>query len=241
MNTRSARALALLFVVATSTSTAAAAAPVAPVASVASTDVPTLSVDGLGKVNVVPDQAIVTLGVQTEGANLLDVKKKNDAAAAQIIAAAKKAGVDARHIQTTSVSIQQQYDERGQPARGFIVSRDVVICIVQLPRFDAVVADVVAAGANRLSSVQLQSSKEAALKDQARALAVDDARHQAQLFAKQAGFSTFKIRTIDAGTNNTQRPMAYGAAREAMAADGAFAAGELEVSASVHIVYELIP
>src|SRR5688572_7782567 len=61
----------------------------------------TLRITATGQVTAVPDQAVLTVGVESQGTDVVDVKNKNNEKMNQVIDFIKDQGVDKKDIQTT--------------------------------------------------------------------------------------------------------------------------------------------
>ena len=64
------------------------------------TQVPQISVTGEGKVKIVPDQAVVTVGFQNTGKDAKEVKTLNDEVVDKVIKFLKKSGIPATDYKT---------------------------------------------------------------------------------------------------------------------------------------------
>jgi uncharacterized protein YggE len=72
-------------------------------------------VQGGGEVNVRPDLARISLGVQNQARDSTAAAQANANATTRVIEAVKRAGVADRDIQTSNYSIYPQYDSRPRP------------------------------------------------------------------------------------------------------------------------------
>ena len=73
--------------------------------ALAAGDVRQIVVNGEGSVDVAPDYAQITVGATTTGTVAKDVMAENSRAVADVIAAAKAEGVEAKDIKTSSLTI----------------------------------------------------------------------------------------------------------------------------------------
>jgi uncharacterized protein YggE len=71
---------------------------------------PQVNVNGEGKIKVTPDQVIITLGVENTGKDATEVKKANDVIIDKVIKFIKQSNIPASDFQTTSVSLNKNYD-----------------------------------------------------------------------------------------------------------------------------------
>src|SRR5215216_8166113 len=90
-----------------------------PVVSGMALGVPTVSVSGHGSVNVPPDTASVSIGVDIIKPTLGEAQEQATTQATAVIGALKDAGIAAEDIQTDyfSVNILRDYSENADPPR----------------------------------------------------------------------------------------------------------------------------
>ncbi len=132
----------------------------------------------------------VTFGVSTQGT---DAKKTLGAAskqAEQIVAALKKAGIDAKDLQTSGVSLYPQQDYReGQAPRitGYQASIQVRATIKDIATTGDVITTAANAGATDIGGPTFTLSEQATSRNEAIEKAVADARARAETMATAAG------------------------------------------------------
>ena len=73
--------------------------------------VPTITTNGVASVEVVPDIAAISLGVETERPKAADAARDNALAAQAIVGEIKAQGIEARDIKTLLVTLAPIYDE----------------------------------------------------------------------------------------------------------------------------------
>ncbi len=86
----------------------------------------TISVSGEAVIMVAPDQAVVTIGVETFDPSLEAASLTNDRIAKALIAEWKRLGVPDSRIQTSGVTVAIEYTRNNDHAKkieGFVVSR----------------------------------------------------------------------------------------------------------------------
>lgn len=203
---------------------------------------PQINVSGEGKIKVTPDQAIITVGVDNVGANAADVKKKNDTAIDAVIKFLKSSGLSAADYQTRRVNLGRNYDY-DKKKYSFTASQTIVITLKDLTKYDNIMMGLTDAGVNNISGVEFRTSKQAQYESDARVKAVQAARGKASDYAAALGQKVGKAIMV---TDNTQTfyPMAR-AEMYMMKADSAgaqretLAVGEIEITASVNISFQL--
>jgi len=149
-----------------------------------------ISVTGEATVSVPPDLAEVDGGVASEAKTAREASEANNAAMAKVLAALKGAGIDAKDIQTSRLSLQpQSAPNRTGPSAvvGYRASNRVTIRVRDVTKVANVIDTLVGAGANEIGGINFMVSQASKLLDEAREQAVADARRKAEIYAKAAG------------------------------------------------------
>lgn len=205
---------------------------------------PSISLTGQGSVTVIPDMASVSIGVESEDDTAGEALAANTAQAGAVIAALKDAGVDARDIQTSNFSIQPIYNDRksissGAPrVTGYRVFNNVTARIRALDDLGTILDRVVSTGANRIGGISFGLAEDGDARDEARRLAVADARRKAALYAEAAGVTLGPILSIsEAGHSFGPRPMM--AEARSLAAAVPVEAGSAAITAQVSVSWQI--
>ncbi len=157
-----------------------------------------ISVMGEGEVLAVPDIGQFTFTVIASGSDATiaqdDAGKRNN----DIIAYLKEQGVEERHIKTEQYSLYPRYRWEQQPCAygqfcpggeqvqdGFEVSQTVSVKVKELSKAGNLITGVGERGATNLSGLTFTVEDEEVLKTEARALAIANAKQQAEELAKQ--------------------------------------------------------
>jgi hypothetical protein len=159
-----------------------------------------------------------------------------------VFAALKKAGVVDKDIQTSNLSIAPQYAyaEREPPKlTGYQASNQVSVIVRDLKRLGATVDAVVGSGSNQVNGVTFGLADPDRALDQARKDAVAKARARAELYAQAAGLKVARIVAISEGGDAAVPPMPMPMAKMAMAEATPTAPGELALSVTVNVAFEL--
>jgi uncharacterized protein YggE len=168
--------------------------------SVAQDKAPSKSVRvvGTADVKVVPDRAVLELGVEKQNASASLAKQAADAAARKILAGLRANGIDEKDIQTTFLSLQPQVEYvRKVRVSYFVAQQTLSVTVRDLAKLDALLESLIKAGGNRINSIQYESSDLRKYRDQARDLAVKAAREKAEALAKALGQSIGKANAIE--------------------------------------------
>jgi uncharacterized protein len=216
----------------------------------------TIGVTGEAEIRVVPDEAVLSFGVETFNRDLSVARTENDDRVARAIAAARRQSVASEHIQTDYISISPMY-ENGNIARGllgYVVRKTIVVRLRTLDRFDELLTAALQAGVTHVHSVDFQTTKLREQRDRARVLAVQAAREKATLLAREAGRRLGAVTTIGEAAYGygssygswwngryggvAQNVMqSFGGAP--LTSDTALAPGQLSIRVNVHISFAL--
>lgn len=150
----------------------------------------TITVSASGSVMAEPDVARLTAGLVTEGATAAAALAANTVAMRKVVDEVKAQGVDAKDIQTTSFHVEpvMTHPKDGAPRiSGYRVSNQVTVSVSKLDSVGNVLDRLVTAGANQVYGLSFEVSKAETLKDEARKMAVANARRRAELLAAAAG------------------------------------------------------
>ncbi|MCX8509917.1 MAG: SIMPL domain-containing protein, partial [Rhodobacteraceae bacterium] len=118
----------------------------------------TITVSGEGQVATVPDMATVALGVTVNGDTAKAALDANSTALAAVIDRLKAAGIEARDIQTSGLSLGPLFDyssTNGGPQKvlGYSASNQVAVRVRVLDQVGAILDAAVSDGANTLNGI----------------------------------------------------------------------------------------
>ncbi len=213
-----------------------------------------LSLTAEGRSNKVPDLAVFSAGVTSQGKTAGEALSANAADMNRVIAALKRSGIADRDIQTSNLNLNPvysqprllangQYDNEPQRIVGYQVNNTVTVRQRKLDQFGKVIDTLVTAGANQVNGPSFQMDNADAALDEARIDAMKKARDRANLYARAAGLKVARILTIsESGGYAPQPPIMYARAEKSdAAASTPIAAGEVSMNASVTVTFELTP
>jgi uncharacterized protein YggE len=208
---------------------------------------PTLTVGGEGIVAAAPDLANFSTGVVSAAKTAREALDANTKSVADVIAAVKAAGVEARDISTSGFSVQPQYvnvkrDGTEAPRiAGYEVRNTVTVRLRDLTKLGGLLDDVVTKGANQIGGIAFDLAEPSKLEEQARIAAVKDARRQAEIMAEASGVRLVRVISIAEDGAGPPMPRMMAAPQMAKRDSVPVEAGETEVRARVTIVYEIEP
>jgi len=204
---------------------------------------PMITVTGTGTVEAAPDIATLSIGVTSQGDTAAAALSANSAALEAVMARLTAAGIEARDMQTSNLSINPNwtgYDSAsvtGPVISGYVATNMLTIRVRQLDGLGAVLDAAVADGANTLNGLSFGLADPEPALNEARKEAVADARARAELLATAAGVKLGGILSISE-TQAYSEPVPMFRA-DASAAPVPVAGGELGLSANVTILYKI--
>ena len=177
--------LMLVLLVFTAGCTAASAAPQGEAVAQASAEARTISVTGNAEVLVVPDEVLLTLGVETWDPDLTKAKAQNDQIIKEVLQIADSFAIDPKYVQTDYVHIEPSYEnyERHR-ITGYYVRKTVDIRLKDISKFEDLLSQTLEAGVNYVQRVEFRTSELRKHRDQARALAIEAAQEKATAMAE---------------------------------------------------------
>ena len=217
-----------------------------------------ISVTGEAEIRVVPDEVILTLGVETWNKKMGIAKGQNDAIVARVFALADEHAIAPEHIQTDYVSIEPRYRNGYYDERdfiGFFVHKTLVITLRDLDKFEDILADALEAGVNYVHGIQFRTTELRKHRDEARALAIRAAKEKAEDLAGEldqqvgdpkmiqevqsswwSGYNSWwRSRWGSGMSQNVIQEMGAGE----LAGDGSLAPGQISVTARVSVTFQL--
>lgn len=205
---------------------------------------PALNLSAYGEVRTAPDMATISFGVVTEATTAAEAMSLNAARMNQVMAALRRAGIEARDVQTSGLNLSAQYDYvENQPPRlrGYQASNQVTVIINDLTKVGTTADAVVAAGVNQINGIGFGLKDPTAAENQARQIAVRNLQAKAALYAQALGVELGGIRSLSEGGGYSPRPQVMYARAEMADSGGStpVAAGELTVRIDITGVYDL--
>lgn len=219
----------------------AASAQTAPIATISEGTL--LDVVAEGRVNRVPDIAVIRAGVVSQGATAADALSANARQMASVLAALKAAGIAERDIQTATIALnpQYRYAENQPPAiTGYQASNSVSVKFRDIARSGTILDTLVKQGANQIDGPSLTIDAIDSAMDEARVDAVKRARERAALYARALGMRVDRILMVSEGSDGgAPGPVPQMMVRAEAKDSTQIAPGEQQVSANVRVRFLL--
>ncbi len=216
-----------------------------------------ISVVGKGEVISVPDIAQFSFSVRGEGADAAIAQEASGTIINAVMAYLAESGVEDRDIKTEGYNMypKYRYDEKPcafgsycppgeQIADGFEVTQTITVKVRETEAAGAILAGVGAKGATDISGLSFTIDDEDVLKDEARTLAIADARAQAEKLADDLGVTLVKMMSYYEDQPYNPTPY-YGMESDmAFKSEAAFGGAEIPmgegtITSTVNLTYEI--
>src|SRR5437764_6305893 len=158
-----------------------------------------LDISATGEVTRVPDVAIISAGVVTRSPTATGAIQDAADRMTRVLAALKRAGIQDRDIQTSSVSLNPEYRYvENQPPQltGYTASNQMSVRFRDIRSSGKILDALVKEGANQINGPSLTVDKPEIALDEARAKAVAIARARAELYARSLGLRVARIVSV---------------------------------------------
>lgn len=206
-----------------------------------------ISLSGHGEVRAVPDMAMVGLGVMTSAETARKALDANTAAMTELMASLKTANIESKDIATSNFSVNPRYDygqNNGQPPKliGYDVANTVTVTVHKLESIGSILDKAVTSGSNQINGISFSISKPEAAMNEARKLAVKDARQKAELYATATSTTLGNVMAISESGPAFQPPITMNMEAKRMSADAAnvpISQGEQVVAIDVNVSWEI--
>ena len=206
-----------------------------------------LTVQGSAEVRVVPDLAVVRLGVVEQAPTAGDAQDGVNGVANRIITALQTSGIEDSAVQTSGLTLSPVYS-RQRPDAGqaptimaYRAANTITVRVEALERIGAVIDAALRAGANQLEGVSFELQDDLASRQAALRNAVGEAREKAQAIADALGVALVSILSVNEGGPTMERPMMEMSRAMSLQQEvpTPISPGELSVGASVTIQYRI--
>jgi uncharacterized protein YggE len=177
--------------------TAAEAQPASITQTIAGTR---LDINATGEVTRVPDVAIISAGVVSRSATATAALQDTANRMTKVLAALKRAGVEDRDVQTSSVNLNAEYrypQDQAPQLVGYTASNTVTVRFRDIRNSGKIVDALVGQGANQINGPNLVVDKPEAALDEARAKAIAVGRARADLYARSLGMRVVRVVSVN--------------------------------------------
>lgn len=216
-----------------------------------------ITVTGDAEVRVMPDEVIITLGIETSDNDIEQAKQKNDERVQKVLALTQEYGIESKHVQTEYINIEPRYEYEYEQRNflGYFVQKTVVITLRDLAQFESFLTDVLKAGVNYVHGIEFRTTELRKYRDQARSLAIQAAKEKAEALAKELDQAVGLPQTISENQSwwwssysswwgsrwggSMAQNVVQNAGEPSASSEGAFAPGQIVVKANISVSFAM--
>ena len=200
-----------------------------------------VTVSGTSTIKAAPDEAVISLGVQTQANTAEGALSQNAEHMTAVFAALSDQGISKDDIATTDVSLYPTYGQSGVEITGYQAANQIDVTVHDMAKVGTIIDAAVGAGANLSNGITFKLSDESHGVDQALAAAVADARSKAEALATAGGAQLGQVMTIQETSASSPPPIFYdrGMAASSAAVPTPVSPPTLESQVSVTVVWTL--
>lgn len=205
-----------------------------------------ISVFGSYVLRVEPDVALVTFAVAHTKPEPPAAFAATRKAVADIRAYLREADVAPADVQTSLVNLSAEHHGYGKERvfLGYEARMSLSVRLTDLRRFEDILAGVVQAGANQIQGIELQTTRLAELRAEARRGAFAAARRKAELYAEEAGVRVGDVLHVeDVNPDSVRSRASHGADASTLESEGdalqPSTPGSIQVQAAVQVAFAI--
>lgn len=196
-------------------------------------------------VDTVPDVASFSTGVQTLAPTANEAVRQNNAQMAAVIARLKKLGIADKDIQTTQLSLNQQFDyqEGRQVFRGFMANNMVTAKLRDLSKMPQFLDALASDGATNFNGPVFSVDDDSNLRQQARDKVWASATARANAIVRKAGFASARVLRVEEQSGDFggyPMPAAPMMVSEASAKSTPVAPGQVRIASTMNFTFEMV-
>jgi uncharacterized protein YggE len=201
---------------------------------------PVIVMTGEGSIKAAPDQAWVTLAVESRSKDPKDAQTQNAKVMSTVQQRLVAAGIPKDAVRTLGYDLHFESDwvNGKQVPRGYVARNTVEVRVDDIARVGEVIDVAITSGANNVHGVRFDLKQRAALEREALKQATADARARAEAAAAGVGATLGRVLRIEEPTRNVFPPqpmpmMRELATQDARGASTPVVAGEIEIRSTV--------
>jgi uncharacterized protein YggE len=218
--------------------------PVAAAEGGANPNQRTIQVSGSGETQASPDLAVLSLAIETHAATAAEAAGRNGALAQKVSDALRAKLGDKGKTWTGGYSLNPEYGDQSRPnakpsITGYQAQNTITVQTGALDLVGPLIDAAIAAGANRVNSLDFNLRDDTRARNDAIAKAAKDAQAQGQALAAALGLKLGPI--INATTMSAERPQPVMFRAAAMSVNAATPVqpAEVTVPATVSLTYQI--
>lgn len=203
----------------------------------------TIETTGSGTAAAAPELVILRLAVQTDHDHVAGALRRAGELMGSLHQVLRQAGVPGEHLRTEALTVHHRFDPQQDSPRGYQSTQTLTVMVRTDDEVQTVVSAAVevAGDALALHGLEQALADPEALRPTARVRAVEDARSKAVHLAELVGRSLGEVRWVREASDGRAgpEPLAFGMSFEHARAVAPIERGQLTVSASVTVCWDL--
>lgn len=215
-----------------------------------------ITVTGEGKVDAVPDIASINFTIESSKATQVESSNEVNAKTKTIVDGLKAQEIDEKDIKTDGYNSYPKYSNEicpmygGMPCRteskiiGYNVSQNITVKVRKVDNASTVIDSINKIGVTNMSGPNFTFDDPSKIQNDARGLAITDAKTKADVLAKQLGVKLVRITSFNDNNGGGYPMPMYANAKSDMMVSAAPVASEIPkgqntVTSNVTITYEI--
>jgi len=203
-----------------------------------------ISVTGEGRIYAEPDMAQIVIGVESRAPTAKEAARRNSEDMNEVMAALEEMGIAKEDVQTVDYSIRaEMYYPEDEPPRvvAYVVNNAVQVKMRDLDRVGDFLDEATQAGANNIYGITFTIEDPRPFQEQARELAVADARSKAEQLAETADVGLGDLLSVSEYIIGGPVYVERAALAEGIGGGGPpISPGQLEIVVQVGMSYEIV-
>ena len=200
----------------------------------------TVKVTGEATLQATPDQAIITLGVQTENVDPKLAQQENAQTISEIITVLKELGIAETNIKTSDYRIDPQYNyiEGKEIFKNYKVHHMLQIKTKDIEKVGSIIDAAVKRGANSVSNIRFSLANSDSYYNQALTIALNNAYEKALTLTRAIDAPLHPIPIQMEELSAPTPPVTYQATSYVKASSTPVMPGELQITATIRVEYK---
>ena len=204
----------------------------------------TIEVSGTGETQATPDLAILSLAIETHAATAAEAAGRNGGLAQKVSDALRAKLGDRGKTWTGGYSLYPEYGDESRPnmkptITGYRAENSISVQTGALDLVGPLIDAAIAAGANRVNSLDFKLHDDTHARNDAIAKAAKDAQAQAQALAAALDLKLGPITNATTMSSERPQPVMFRAATMAVNAATPVSPAEVTVPATVSLTYQI--
>lgn len=212
----------------------------APVTAFAATDKKILSTTGEAIIEVIPDLAVLTLGVQSTDKTAKLAYADNKVKMTAILKELARLGIEKKDIKTSTFTVSPSYEwvDNTNKLVGYTVTNMVTVKVRDLDKVGEILESAILQDSNAINGLEYKVADNTKNYKAALRIAVRDAKEKAVEMASELGYEKITPITVRENSSSIVTPIYYDKATLAASEAAPVSSGTLEIRATVTIDFQ---